>query len=225
MSPLAHSSHRAQQAGLHAYICDVLSPSVHLLYSPACMHACMHAYIRHTCTALVHAFLLHVYLSRAREIYHARLFSIPSILDSCRVSLRMLLIFFIHVIQSDQDPCSAEIMPPWLHFAFAYTVQYGWMSCVTFPSRLCQGKLSVCVHDAHVQVYPVFHGWVLFFLFFCYTFAGLSCTRTASLPGCAKPKVIVCANGISLETKKNNNSQQSQCNSEKHKVQPKKTST
>lgn len=38
MSPLAHSSHRAQQAGLHAYICDVLSPSVHLLYSPACVY-------------------------------------------------------------------------------------------------------------------------------------------------------------------------------------------
>ena len=51
MSPLAHSSHRAQQAGWlagwHAYICDVLSPSVHLLYSPACMHACMRIYVTH----------------------------------------------------------------------------------------------------------------------------------------------------------------------------------
>ena len=34
-------------AGWHAYICDVLSPSVHLLYSPACMHACMRIYVTH----------------------------------------------------------------------------------------------------------------------------------------------------------------------------------
>ena len=176
MSPLAHSSHRAQQAGLHAYICDVLSPSVHLLYSPACMHA----YIRHTCTALVHAasgrppaFLLHIFLSRAREIYHARLFSIPcmhpfsipagsppsacyksssfmwysptrthAVQKSCRPGC--ILLFVCMLTRCSTDGCRVS---------------------VTFPSRLCQGKLSVCVHDAHVQVYPVFHGWVLFFSF------------------------------------------------------------
>ena len=145
-----------------------------------CMHACMHAYIRHTCTALVHAasgrppaFLLHVFLSRAREIYHARLFSIPcmhpfsipagsppsacyksssfmwysptrthAVQKSCRPGC--ILLFVCMLTRCSTDGCRVS---------------------VTFPSRLCQGKLSVCVHDAHVQVYPVFHGWVLFFSF------------------------------------------------------------
>lgn len=134
------------------------------------------------------------------------------------------------MIQSDQDPCSAEIMPPWLHFAFcmhADTVQYGMdVVCLSHFPVVCVKESFPCacmMHTCRSTRYSTAGSY--FFFSFVTPFAGLSCTRTASLPGCAKPKVIVCANGISLETKKNNNSQQSQCNSEKHKVQPKKTST
>lgn len=133
---------------------------------------CMRIYVTHVRLWFTPFYCTSTSVGHEKFIMHARLFSIPCI--HSRFLQGLLPPHAINLLHSCDTvrpgPMQCRNHAALAAFCFLYAcwhgaVRDGCRVSVTFPSRLCQGKLSVCVHDAHVQVYPVFHGWVLFFSF------------------------------------------------------------